>query len=170
MSLSKNGRMTLEELKEKCVSYPSEERKRKGPVAVAECVEEIPCNPCESSCRLGAIDIGEEITNCPKINPEKCVGCGVCVAHCSGMAIFVMDKSYSDITGTVAFPYEYQKVPAVGESVKATDRAGKVVCDGLVKKVVMPKSYDRTYVVTIEVPIDMVEIVRGIQIFEEEGV
>lgn len=169
MSLSKNGRMTLEELKEKCFSYPSEERMKKGPVAVAECVEEIPCNPCESSCRMGAIRIGEEITHLPAVDYEKCVGCGVCVAHCSGMAIFVMDKSYSDKVGTVAFPYEYPHMPAVGDHVKATDREGKVVCDGVVKRVAMPKSYDRTAVVTIEIPIDMVEIVRGIDIFEREG-
>jgi hypothetical protein len=31
----------------------------------------------------------------------------------------------------------------------------------------MPASFDKTHVVTVEVPIEMVEIVRGIAIFEE---
>ena len=44
---------------------PPEERMAKGRVAVIECVQEIPCNPCENACRLGAITIGEQITNLP---------------------------------------------------------------------------------------------------------
>lgn len=168
MSLSKNGFLTLEELKALSPSYPSEERMRKGPVAVAECVEEIPCNPCESACRFGAIRIGDNITALPRIAEDKCTGCGVCIAHCSGLAIFVMDKSYSETVGSVSFPYEYQKIPSVGDEVDALDRAGKVVCKGRIKMAVMPPSFDRTHVVTVEVPIGMVETVRGISIFGEE--
>jgi len=103
------------------------------------------------------------------IDRDKCTGCGVCVAHCSGMAIFVLDKSYSDAMGSVAFPYEYLNLPTVDDEVDAVDRTGKVVCKGCIKKVIMPPSFDRTYVVTVEIPIDMVEIVRGIAIFKEEG-
>lgn len=44
---------------------PSQERMKKGPVAVIECVQEIPCNPCENACPFGAIKIGDPITNCP---------------------------------------------------------------------------------------------------------
>lgn len=169
MSLAENGMMTLEELKSVCRNYPSEERMRKGPIAIAECVEEIPCNPCENACHFGAICIGPCITNPPVIDHEKCTGCGVCVAHCSGMAIFVLDKSYSDTVGSVAFPFEYLHPPKTGDVVDAVDRAGKVVCKGRVKKIVMPPSFDRTRVVTVEVPIDLVETVRGIAIFREDG-
>ena len=161
--------MTLEELKSACRSYPSEKRMREGPVAIAECVEEIPCNPCESACRFHAIHIGQCITNPPVIDHAKCTGCGVCVAHCSGMAIFVLDKSYSDTVGSVSFPFEYLNQPAVGDVVDAVDRAGNVVCKGRIKKVVMPPNFDRTRVVTIEVPLDLVETVRGIAIFGEDG-
>jgi Fe-S-cluster-containing hydrogenase component 2 len=167
MSLAKNGFMMLEELKVASNNYPSEDRMRKGPVAIAECIEEIPCNPCESACRFGAILVGECITNVPVIDREKCTGCGVCVAHCSGMAIFVMDKSYSDTVGSVAFPYEYPHLPQVGDRVDAVDRAGRIVCKGCIKRILMPASFDKTHVVTVEVPIEMVEIVRGIAIFEE---
>lgn len=43
-----HGIMTTEELRA-IGHYPSEERMRKGPVAVCECLQRIPCNPCESS-------------------------------------------------------------------------------------------------------------------------
>ena len=36
---------------------PSEERMRQGRVAVIECVQEIPCNPCSFSCKFNAITI-----------------------------------------------------------------------------------------------------------------
>ena len=69
--------------------------------------QRIPCNPCESSCPFHAITIGEDISNLPELDADKCVGCGSCITHCSGLACFVLDKSYSDTVGSVSFPYEY---------------------------------------------------------------
>lgn len=143
--------------------YPSEERLKKGPVAVCECLEKIPCNPCETACRFGAITIGENIADTPKLNEEKCTGCGMCIAACSGLAIFIMDKSYSDEVGSVAFPYEYLPLPEVGAIVDAVDRSGKTVCKGKVKKIAQTKLSDRTTVITLEVPLDFVDEVRGIK-------
>lgn len=40
-----------------CPGVPSEERMRQGRVAVIECVQEIPCNPCSFSCKFNAITI-----------------------------------------------------------------------------------------------------------------
>ena len=40
-----NGYPSMEEIR-RANGYPSEERFAKGPVAVTECVQEIPCNPC----------------------------------------------------------------------------------------------------------------------------
>ena len=65
-----------------CPGVPSEERMAKGRVAVIECVQEIPCYPCENACRLGAITIGEQITNLPTLHEEKCTGCGICATVC----------------------------------------------------------------------------------------
>ena len=58
MSVSTVGYLTLDELKDAGM-YPSEERMAQGPVAVAECVQEIPCNPCETACRFHAIKVGD---------------------------------------------------------------------------------------------------------------
>lgn len=57
-------------------------------VAIIECPQEIPCNPCVAACKTGAITKAS-LNACPRIDPEKCVGCKLCVAACSGQAIFL---------------------------------------------------------------------------------
>lgn len=162
MALINTGYLEYQELKS-IQKVPDDERYSKGPVAVIECVQEIPCNPCEAACLKGAIKIGEPIINLPTVDFEKCVGCGICVAKCSGMAIFVVDKSYSKTNATVAFPYEYYPLPKVGSLVKAVNRKGDVVCDGKIVKAMNPKSYDHTCVVTVEIPIEFADEVRSIK-------
>lgn len=162
MELFEKGIMTVELLKEKG-AYPSETRMKKGPVAVCECVEQIPCNPCETACRFAAIRIGENISDTPKLQEDKCTGCGMCVAACPGLAIFVVDKSYSDEVGSVSFPYEYLPLPEVGAAADAVDRSGQTICVGAIKKVLTTKKSDRTTVITVEVPLAFVDVVRGIK-------
>ena len=65
-----DGYPSMDEIKE-ANGWPDEERFAKGPVAVVECVQQIPCNPCESACPLHAIHIGEPITNTPQVDREK---------------------------------------------------------------------------------------------------
>ena len=162
MALINTGYLDIEELKE-IQKLPDEKRYSEGPVAVIECVQEIPCNPCEAACVKKAIKIGEPITNLPTVDFEKCVGCGICVAKCSGMAIFIIDKSYSETTATVAFPYEYYPLPESGDIVEAVNRKGEVVCSGKVVKIVNPKSYDHTPVITIEIPKEFADEVRSLK-------
>lgn len=168
MGLEQTGYVTLEEIKES-VGYPSDERFEKGPVAVAECIQLIPCNPCEAACKFGAITIGSPITNRPKIDPDKCVGCCMCISQCSGLAIFVIDKTYSGTHGTVAMPYEYYPTPEVGAKLPAVNRQGEYMCEAEVVKVMNPKSFDRTPVVTIAVPLEYVDEVRSIQRKEKQA-
>ena len=140
--------------------WPDEERFAKGPVAVVECVQQIPCNPCESACPLHAIHIGEPITNTPQVDREKCIGCGMCVAACPGLAIFLVDKSYSETEATVSFPFEYDPLPEAGAEIDALSRAGEYVCKGRVIKVMNPKKNDHTPVVTIAIPKEHADTVR----------
>ncbi|GAB1476200.1 4Fe-4S dicluster domain-containing protein [Bacillota bacterium] len=162
MPLENLGYLSVEELKAQ-TKYPSEKRFKKGPVAVIECTHEIPCNPCEGACKFGAISVGNPITNLPYLTEDKCTGCGVCIAQCPGLAIFIVDKTYSETQGTVSFPYEYYPIPQKGQEVEAVDRSGKLVCNGTVVRVQNPKSFDRTPVVTIAVDLDKVEEVRNIK-------
>ena len=140
----------------------TEVRKRKA-LAVIECFEEIPCNPCESSCPHGAISLNGAIWHIPVLDEKKCVGCGICVAHCSGQAIFVVDDSHSEELCSISMPWELLPMPEKGAAVTATDRNGKAVCTGTVKKVTLAPSFDCTAVLTVEVPAAFRDEVRGIR-------
>ncbi|NPV70378.1 MAG: 4Fe-4S binding protein [Firmicutes bacterium] len=142
--------------------YPSRERMAKGAVAVIECVQEIPCNPCEAACPRGAVKVGQPITNLPALDGEKCIGCGLCLARCPGLAIFLLDMTYSDTEAALSFPHEYLPLPEPGATVTAVDRAGQPVCRAKVLKVANPARNDRTPVITIAIPKEFAESVRGI--------
>lgn len=143
--------------------WPGEGRFAKGPVAIVECVQEIPCNPCQGACPTGAIRVGEPITNTPRVNYDSCTGCGLCIAACSGLAIFVVDKTYSETEGTVSFPFEYLPLPEKGSRVAALSRGGGYVCEGTVVRVVNGKRNDHTPVVTVAVPKEHTDTVRTIR-------
>ena len=148
---SKSGFLSEKDLKGQ-PGVPTSERLKKGPVAVIECLEEIPCNPCESSCKVDAIEVGSNIINLPKLYEDKCIGCLTCVAICPGQAIFVVDESLPDNKATVTMPYEYLPLPEKGVTVTALDRAGNELGDAVVTAVRQSKRNDQTAVITIEVP------------------
>ncbi len=146
-----------------CPGMPSEERMKKGRVACVECVQEIPCNPCEGICTFGAIHIGEQITNLPCLDSDKCTGCGLCVANCPGLAIVILNKAYSETEGTVDFPFEYLPLPQKGDVVDAVSRGGDVVCKGTILRITKAKSYGGTAVVSMAVPLEHVDAVRSMK-------
>ena len=152
--------LSLDEIK-KTPGYPSEERLNKGPVAVIECVEEIPCNPCETICSRNSIVVGKPIINLPSlIDPESCNGCGNCIVKCPGLAIFVVDKTFSENEAAISLPYELLSLPEINEKIQALNRNGEVVCDGRVHKVCSAKSLNHTNVVTIIIPKEFANEVR----------
>ena len=151
--LSKLGYISVEELKNS-PGIPSKIRRQKGPVVVIECIQDIPCNPCESSCKVGAITVGEDITNLPCLDEDKCIGCQSCIPVCPGQAIFMVDESLSDGKAAVTMPYEFLPLPQKGETVIAMDRSGKDLGDAQVTAVRKTEKMDLTAVVTIVVPIE----------------
>jgi ferredoxin len=135
-----------------CPGMPSSERLEKGPVACVECVQDIPCDPCEKACPLGAIPIGYPITNLPELDEDKCTGCGLCIAACPGLAIFKVHKNYSEENSLVGFPYEYHPLPEKGDSVPCGNRTGDYIVMGKVQNVQNPKRFNGTPVITVEIP------------------
>jgi len=144
--------------------YPSAERSEKGAVAVIECIQEIPCNPCETACRFKAITVGEPITNLPRLIEDRCRGCGECIPACPGLAIFLVDNTYSPEDAAVSMPYEYYPLPKVGSIVDALDRNGRKVCDGRIIKVSNPPRNNKTAVVTVVVKKEFPDTVRNIRL------
>ena len=131
--------------------FPPIERINKGPVAVVECYQKIPCNPCQTACPTGAIRIGEDINDIPQRDENLCGGCGLCVAKCPGLSIMIVDGSKSDKTVEFRIPYEFLPLPEAGEMVTALDRAGQPIGEAKVIRVMNPPAFDRTPVVTLEV-------------------
>jgi Fe-S-cluster-containing hydrogenase component 2 len=117
------------------------------PKAVIECYEDIPCNPCETSCPFHAITVGADINQQPKLDVDACTGCGICVTSCPGLAI-VVAQSTGDVA-TLKIPYEFLPRPIKGETWDAVDRGGNVVGDALILSVLTAKAQDRTALVTI---------------------
>ncbi len=140
---------------------PPEERRARGPYATIECFQPIPCDPCHHSCRFGAIQEFEDINDIPKMDWSKCTGCALCVAACPGLAIFVVDETYSETECLIAMPYEFVPLPEKGQPVRLTDRAGIVVADGTVQRVVAGKKPSGTPVVWVSAPKRLATVVRG---------
>ncbi|MFH1502214.1 MAG: 4Fe-4S binding protein [Candidatus Eisenbacteria bacterium] len=165
MTYRSNGVLGRDELH----GVPSEERLRRGPVIVIECVENIPCDPCVSACPRGAISIEGDVNGTPSVDPETCDGCGVCLSACPGLAIFSIDASGNGDTATVRIPYEYRPLPEVGEMVTAVDRAGEAVGAARVTRVANSRAMDRTPVVSLEVPRERAMDVRHFVMKKRSG-
>jgi Fe-S-cluster-containing hydrogenase component 2 len=148
----KTGILSMKELK-----IPSKKQLEKG-VAILECVQEIPCNPCVDSCPVHAISMKD--INAPPVNDfEKCIGCTKCVSVCPGLAIFVV--KIKDDKAWVTLPYEFIPIPKVGENVQALDRSGTSRGKSVVKKIV---KHGKTMVVTIEVQSSLAMDIRNIRV------
>lgn len=141
---------------------PSAERLAKGPVAVIECFQRIPCNPCYTACKRGAIKEFRDINDLPEIDHDLCNGCGLCVSKCPGLAIFIIDETYSEKEALVKLPYEFVPLPKEGDTVKAMDREGRVVGEARVVKIQNGKYEDRTPVISVAVPKELSMVVRNI--------
>lgn len=117
------------------------------PKAIVECYEEIPCNPCSTSCPAQAITVGENINNRPKVDFSLCTGCGICVYSCPGLAV-----SVAQIIGDQArfkISYEMLPLPAAGEIWNAVNRAGEIIGQAIIEKVTLGKAQDKTALVQV---------------------
>ncbi|MBU7026480.1 MAG: 4Fe-4S binding protein [Theionarchaea archaeon] len=133
---------------------------QRGKVAIIECVEDIPCDPCITACPQGALTM-DSLIDLPELVPEKCGGCGLCIAECPGLAIFVVDFDYSDDKAVVMLPYEFIPLPEKGEKVDILDREGKKCGEGEIVKVKPHKN--KTTVISVVVPKELAMQVRFVR-------
>jgi len=164
MSIPGSGIPTKDDLKK---VFPSSKVLAKGPVVIVECFQNIPCDPCAASCPSGAIQPFKDINDLPVVDYKKCTGCGLCIASCPGLAIFVVDVNYSNTEALIKLPYEFLPIPQKGQVVSGLDRAGQKVADVKVIKVL--KNKNKTNVVSILVPKALVMVIRNIRVEEIEN-
>lgn len=151
MNLLKKGYVADSEVEQ----YPGVKH-MKGIHPVIECTQNIPCNPCQDACPKGCICVGADITALPVVNEKNpCIGCGMCVASCSGQAIFLVNEDVGNGMATVTMPYEFLPLPQKGEKGVALDRSGKQVCEAEVVSLRSAKAFDQTHLLTIQVPAEM---------------
>ena len=144
--------------------FPSDVRLAEGPVAVIECFQRIPCNPCATSCPQGAIRPFEDINDIPVIDEADCNGCSLCLTKCPGLAIMVVDMGWSAERALIKLPYEFRPLPEKGDEVLALDRAGAVVAKAEVIQVLLNHAMNKVPIVSIAVDKSLVKTVRNIRI------
>ncbi len=142
--------------------YPSDERIARGPVAVFECAQEIPCNPCEKACPKGCILIGEHIVSIPHLK-GACSGCGLCVPSCPGLCIFILNGTFSETEAAITMPYEFMPIPVKDEIVDALDRSGARACDGRIVSVKTVGKNEVCRSLTVAVPKRFIHTVRHVR-------
>ena len=159
--LAKTGIPTKEDI---VAITPTDERFSKGPVVIVECFQEIPCDPCVTACKPGAITKPGDINDLPTVDFDKCNGCGVCIKECPGVAIFVVDKTYSDTHAVVRLPHEFLPIPSTGDFVLGLDRAGEIRGSFEVIRVVSGGKKNKTTTIWLVVPQELVMEIRAIKI------
>jgi Fe-S-cluster-containing hydrogenase component 2 len=158
----KTGFLTKEDIID---NFPTVDKISKHAVAISECVQEIPCNPCVSSCPTGAISMND-IKDPPKINYDLCIGCGKCVMVCPGLALFLVRKT--DTLYEVSIPYEMLPIPKVGDEVYLLNRLGEKVGTGKVTKVLKAEKETQSSVITVSFYEEkLIYEVRNIEVIHE---
>lgn len=136
---------------------------KKGGLVIIECPQQIPCNPCHTSCPTGSVVEFKDINDQPEIDYSKCTGCAMCVAKCPGLACFVVDLTFSEDKALMKLPYEMVPVPEQGDTVQCLNRVGEVVTEAKVEKVLEPWK-DSTKVVHVAVDKKFVDDVRAVRV------
>lgn len=146
--LDKNGVPSLELIQSR---FPEEEYWVR-PKAITECYEPIPCNPCETSCPFDAITVGADINTPPRVDFDKCTGCGICVYSCPGLAIFTVQKKDDYLLFQI--PYEFLPRPQVSEIMHAVNRAGDIIGTCEITKVTDRPKQDKTALLQVKVGLE----------------
>ena len=128
---------------------------------VIECTQNIPCNPCQDACKKGCISIGANITSLPiSVDGSECINCGMCVASCSGQAIFLVAEDTEPGFGEVTIPYEFLPLPQKGDKGYGLSRSGQKICEAEITNVRSSKAFDGTNLVTMKVPMEYIDKAR----------
>jgi len=142
---------------------------------VLHCSQEIPCNPCTSVCSQNAIIIDEtDIRKVPDYIAKKlgvqCIACEKCINICPGLAITLVDfRKEQPETALVTIPYEFEKGSInLGDHVTVLDTTGTALGQVEVVRARIGKTTDRTVLVKVRAPREIMNQIAGIEIQNKE--
>ena len=137
--------------------------KEDGWQPVLHCYQEIPCNPCTTVCPHDSIQLSGNTGTIMDI-PEfggKCIGCGLCVLICPGLAITLVRRSKQEGRAEVVLPYEFDHSFQTGSTVNLRAPEGEDLGNGTVLATRYNKKH-RTHLLALEVDADIAHQVAGI--------
>jgi sarcosine oxidase, subunit alpha len=133
---------------------------------VLRCTQEIPCNPCVTACRQGAIRLdGDPVRGLPVFTGDRCTGCAKCIAVCPGLAITLVDRRADPARPIVTIPFELDaRHIRPGSMVLATDDAGVPLGRFEVVDVKDRRALDHTKLVRIRAGAETAPLIAGIRV------
>jgi NADPH-dependent 2,4-dienoyl-CoA reductase/sulfur reductase-like enzyme/Pyruvate/2-oxoacid:ferredoxin oxidoreductase delta subunit/bacterioferritin-associated ferredoxin len=136
-----------------------------GVFPVLHCTQEIPCNPCMTSCPKNLIGTsGHPILGVPEYG-SGCVGCEKCVAICPGLAVTLVDFRKSESRPVVTVPYELDtEGMKAGDVLALTDWEGGSLGTGILRGARQVPGVRSTVLLRIEVDAEKAARVAGIRV------
>ena len=92
----------------------------------------------------------------------------MCVANCSGQAIFLVNEDFAPGYASIGLPYEFLPLPQAGDKGTALGRDGQPVCEAEVISVRSAPVMDKTNILTMKVPVEYVHQARFFQALLDE--
>ncbi len=132
-------------------------------IPVIRCRERIACDPCVGKCPAGAIVKTDGPGSPPRLEAERCTGCGLCAASCPGQAITLVGASAADKSAAVTVPFERCPLPELGQTWTGVSETGAPVCGVLVERIEERAAYDGTALVTVRAPRERAAEIAGIR-------
>ena len=151
--------------------YSPPDGRREGVFPVLHCMQEIPCNPCMTSCPKDLIGTsGHPIMGIPEYS-DGCIGCERCVAVCPGLAVTLVDYRQSSEGPVVTVPFELGEwLLREGAEVTATDWEGEVLGSARIAGWKRAAGYGKTILVKLETSADIAARVVGFLVQDPAGI
>lgn len=142
--------------------------RREGVFPVLHCMQEIPCNPCMTSCPKNLIGTsGHPILGIPEYS-EGCIGCEKCVSICPGLAITLVDFRKDPRNPVVTVPFELDaSALKAGTPMDLTDWEGASLGRGILLQTREVPGGRRTVLLRIQTSPDIAARIAGVRIQDE---
>jgi glycine/D-amino acid oxidase-like deaminating enzyme/Fe-S-cluster-containing hydrogenase component 2/bacterioferritin-associated ferredoxin len=137
-------------------------------IPIIHCLQEIPCNPCTTSCPTNSIRISDDSLMGQPIYDGSCVGCAKCLLICPGLAISLVDYRKDAANPIVSLPFEISNIEIkAGDVYEVVDIDGKVLGKFPVESVVSNKQH-RTQILKLQLPTDIATLAISVKVQRDE--